>query len=82
MVESDRGSQFRSAKFVDANRRTWANPEEFRIAIVTWIERTCQRCRRHAALGRLTLSPVRAADSAPSAAVKCDEDGLGCLCER
>ncbi|MDN6241274.1 MAG: hypothetical protein L0J51_08840, partial [Corynebacterium variabile] len=28
--------------------------EELRIAIVTWIERTCHRRRRQARLGRLT----------------------------
>jgi putative transposase len=36
------------------DRRSWATPEELRIAIVTWIERTCRRRRRQVALGRLT----------------------------
>jgi len=36
------------------DRRRWATREELRIAIVTWIERTYHRRRRHAALGRLT----------------------------
>jgi len=36
------------------NRRTWATREQLRIAIVTWIERTYNRRRRQAALGRLT----------------------------
>lgn len=33
---------------------TWPTREELRIAIATWIERTCQRRGRQAALGRLT----------------------------
>lgn len=36
------------------NRRSWVTREELRIAIVTWIERTCHRRRRQARLGRLT----------------------------
>lgn len=28
------------------DRRTWATRQELRIAIVTWIERTCHRRRR------------------------------------
>ncbi len=36
------------------NRRRWANREELRIAIVSWIERTYHRRRRQRALGRLT----------------------------
>lgn len=36
------------------DRQTWATREELRIAIVTWIERTCHRSRRQASLGRLT----------------------------
>ncbi|MFI9637150.1 integrase core domain-containing protein, partial [Nocardia sp. NPDC051929] len=36
------------------DRRSWCSREELRIAIVTWIERTCHRRRRQAALGRLT----------------------------
>ena len=36
------------------NRRSWATREELRIAVVTWIERTCHRRRRQDALGRLT----------------------------
>lgn len=36
------------------DRRTWATREELRIAIVTWIERTCHRRRGQASLGRLT----------------------------
>lgn len=88
VLHSDRGSQFRSRKFVRAlgrhkmvgsigrvgaagdnaamesffsllqknvlDRRTWANRQELRIAIVTWIERTYHRRRRQTALGRLT----------------------------
>lgn len=36
------------------DRRPWATRQELRIAIHTWIERTCHRRRRQAALGRLT----------------------------
>ncbi|WP_442915708.1 hypothetical protein [Leucobacter sp. UCMA 4100] len=36
------------------NRGFWATREEWRIAIVTWIERTYRRRRRQARLGRLT----------------------------
>ncbi|MFF3215421.1 IS3 family transposase [Streptomyces sp. NPDC002886] len=36
------------------DRRTWATRQELRIAIVTWIDRTYQRRRRQASLGRLT----------------------------
>jgi transposase InsO family protein len=36
------------------NRHAWQTRDELRIAIVTWIERTYQRRRRQAALGRLT----------------------------
>ncbi|WP_406719122.1 IS3 family transposase [Streptomyces althioticus] len=88
IVHSDRGSQFRSRKFVSAltrnglvgsmgrvgaagdnaamesffallqknvlDRRSWANYQELRIAIVTWIERTYHRRRRQRRLARLT----------------------------
>lgn len=36
------------------NRRSWANRDELRLAIVIWIERTYHRRRRQARLGRLT----------------------------
>ena len=36
------------------DRRVWANRQELRIAIVTWIERTYHRRRRQRRLGRLT----------------------------
>jgi putative transposase len=40
------------------NRQSWATREQLRVAIVTWIERTYHRRRRHLpvlrALGRLT----------------------------
>ena len=36
------------------DRRRWDSRDELRIAIVTWIERTYDRRRRQAALGRLT----------------------------
>ena len=88
VVHSDRGSQFRSRKFLHAldrhglvgsmgkvgaagdnaamessfallqnnvlDRRSWASPGELRIAIVSWIERTCHRRRLQARLSRLT----------------------------
>ncbi|MCM2518319.1 IS3 family transposase [Streptomyces griseoincarnatus] len=88
IVHSDRGSQFRSRKFVSAltrnglvgsmgrvgaagdnaamesffallqknvlDHRSWANYQELRIAIVTWIERTYHRRRRQRRLARLT----------------------------
>ncbi|CAL9303183.1 IS3 family transposase ISBli17 [Streptomyces sp. SudanB148_2056] len=88
IVHSDRGSQFRSRKFVSAltlnglvgsmgrvgaacdnaamesffallqknvlDRRSWANYQELRIAIVTWIERTYHRRRKQRRLARLT----------------------------
>jgi hypothetical protein len=41
------------------DRRTWANRQELRIAIVTWIERTCHRRRRQRRLARLTPRRVR-----------------------
>ena len=36
------------------DRKSWRTREELRIAIITWIERTCHRRRRQARLGRLT----------------------------
>ncbi|SMY01526.1 Integrase core domain-containing protein [Brevibacterium antiquum] len=36
------------------DRKRWRTREELRIAIITWIERTYQRRRRQARLGRLT----------------------------
>ena len=36
------------------NHRTWSTRDEFRLAIVTWIERTYHRRRRQLRLGRLT----------------------------
>ena len=41
------------------DRRIWATREELRIAIVTWIERTCHRRRRQDILGNVTLSNSR-----------------------
>jgi transposase InsO family protein len=41
------------------DRRSWATREDLRVAIVIWIERTCHRRRRQAALGRLTPSSSR-----------------------
>jgi putative transposase len=34
--------------------RAWATRDELRIAIVTWLERTCRRRRPQEALGQLT----------------------------
>ena len=36
------------------DRKRWRTRDELRIAIITWIERTCHRRRRQARLGRLT----------------------------
>ncbi|AXN46384.1 Integrase core domain protein [Mycobacterium marinum] len=36
------------------DRQRWANRDDLRIALVTWIERTYDRRRRQARLGRLT----------------------------
>ena len=36
------------------NQRTWTTRQQLRIALVTWIERTCHRRRRQHRLGRLT----------------------------
>ena len=36
------------------DRRFWSTREDWKIAIVTWIERTYHRRRRQSALGRLT----------------------------
>lgn len=49
------------------NRRSWATRDELRIAIVTWIERTYNRRRRQAALGRLTPVEFEAIMSTPAA---------------
>ena len=49
------------------NRRSWAIPEELRIAIVTWIERTYHRRRRQARLGRLTPVEFEAIMNTPAA---------------
>ena len=100
IVHTDRGSQFRSRKFVRAlgryemvgsmgrvgaagdnaamesffsllqknvlDRRRWDTPEELRIAIITWIERTYHRRRRQAALGRLTPVEFEAIMTTPA----------------
>ncbi len=49
------------------NRRSWATRDELRIAIVTWIERTYNRRRRQAALGRLTPVEFEAIMNTPAA---------------
>jgi putative transposase len=36
------------------DRQRWSDREQFRLAIITWIERTCHRRRRQRRLGRLT----------------------------
>jgi putative transposase len=41
------------------DRRVWAARQESRIAIVTWLERTCHRRRRQRRLDRLPLSSTR-----------------------
>ena len=51
------------------NRHRWETRDELRITIVSWIERTYHRRRRHDRLGRLTpiefeLMMSKAADQA------------------
>jgi transposase InsO family protein len=36
------------------DRQRWQTREHLRLAIITWIERTCHRRRRQRRLGRLT----------------------------
>ena len=36
------------------DRRSWATRDQLRLAILTWIEKTYHRRRRHDRLGRLT----------------------------
>jgi len=36
------------------DRQRWTTRQDLRLAIVTWIERTCHRRRRQRRLGRLT----------------------------
>ena len=38
------------------DRQRWTSREQLRLAIITWIERTCHRRRRQRALG--TLTPI------------------------
>ena len=49
------------------DRRSWTTREQLRIAIVTWIERTYNRRRRQAALGRLTPVEFEAIMNTPAA---------------
>ena len=49
------------------NRRSWGTRDQLRIAIVTWIERTYNRRRRQAALGRLTPVEFEAIMNTPAA---------------
>ncbi len=48
------------------DQRTWSTRDELRTAIVTWIERTYHRRRRHAALGWLTPVEYEAIMSTPA----------------
>jgi transposase InsO family protein len=36
------------------NSKRWKTREELRLAIATWIEKTCNRRRRQRGLGKLT----------------------------
>jgi transposase InsO family protein len=36
------------------DRQRWSGREQLRLAIITWIEKTCHRRRRQRGLGRLT----------------------------
>lgn len=49
------------------NTRHWATRDELRIAIITWIERTCHRPRRQPALGRLTREEYETIMTPPAA---------------
>lgn len=49
------------------DRRRWATRDELRIAIVTWIERTYNRRRRQATLGRLTPTEYETIMTTPAA---------------
>ena len=49
------------------NRRTWTTRDQLRLAIVTWIERTCHRRRRQSRLGRLTPIEFEAIMNTPAA---------------
>jgi putative transposase len=48
------------------DRRRWDTPEELRIAIVRWIERTYHRRRRQSGLGRLTPIEFEAIMTTPA----------------
>lgn len=48
------------------DRQVWANRDELRIAIVTWIEQTYHRRRRQASLGRLTPIEFEAIMTTPA----------------
>jgi hypothetical protein len=50
------------------DRQRWNTREELRLAIITWIERTCHRPRRQRRLGRLTPVEHEALDLAATAA--------------
>lgn len=49
------------------DRRTWATRQELRIVIVTWIERTYHRRRRHRRLGRLASVEYETVTTSPAA---------------
>ncbi len=50
------------------DRQRWTTREDLRLAIITWIERTCHRRRRQRALGRLTPIEYETINQAATAA--------------
>jgi putative transposase len=50
------------------DRQRWSGREQLRLAIITWIERTCHRRRRQRRLGRLTPIEYETINKAAQAA--------------
>jgi putative transposase len=50
------------------DRQRWSTREQLRLAIITWIERTCHRRRRQRRLGRLTPIEYETINQAAQAA--------------
>jgi putative transposase len=50
------------------DRQRWHTREQLRLAITTWIERTCHRPRRQRRLGRLTPIEYETINKAAQAA--------------
>jgi len=60
------GSHFALLQNNILDRKVWATREELRIAIVSWIEKTCHRHGRQDALGRLTPIQFETKMTAPA----------------